>query len=258
MRPCHLAIPACANCADAPCANWPLRRLGAAPPHPALGGDRPPRARTMPRGSARARPGGMTTERHRGPLRVPGQAAARGSRHPGAVRPGGRRRRRRPGPRRRRSAAGSWSRPRCRSAAAARPAGSSWRTTRRRPRRARATSSGWTSAATPCTGSGSRRPRTSPREYYASVTFDRGAKKPLVMLLGRGRHGHRAGRRRAPGRARPPARRPARGLPAPPGPLAHLPRRDRRRRRGRAWSMCSTASTGPSSTSTPCSSRSTR
>ena len=65
-------------------------------------------------------------------------------------------------PPRTRSATRAWSRPRWRSAAAARPAGS--RSPRTRPRRARTPtrSSAWTSAASRSTTCGSSRPRTSP------------------------------------------------------------------------------------------------
>ena len=47
-------------------------------------------------------------------------------------------------------------------------------------------SSAWTSAATRSTRCGSRRRRTSPSEYYASIVFDRSAKRPLVMLSTQG------------------------------------------------------------------------
>ena len=46
-------------------------------------------------------------------------------------------------------------------------------------------------------GSGSSGPRTSPKEYYLSITFDRGEKKPLFMLTTAGRRRHRGGRRAA-------------------------------------------------------------
>ena len=50
------------------------------------------------------------------------------------------------------------------------------------------------------------------KEYYLSLTFDRGAKKALYMFTTRGRRRHRAGRRGESRRARPASRRPARGL----------------------------------------------
>ena len=47
-------------------------------------------------------------------------------------------------------------------------------------------SSAWTSAASPCTRSGSRRASDIAAEYYASIVFDRAAKEPLVMLSTQG------------------------------------------------------------------------
>ena len=47
-------------------------------------------------------------------------------------------------------------------------------------------SSGWTSAASPCTSCGSRARPQIASEYYASVIFDRSAKAPLVMLSTKG------------------------------------------------------------------------
>ena len=55
------------------------------------------------------------------------------------------------------------------------------------------------------------------KEYYLSVTFDRGEKKPLFMFTTEGGDRHRGGRRDDARGARAPARRPARGLPALPG-----------------------------------------
>ena len=93
---------------------------------------------------------------------------------------------RRPSPRPTRSVIPASSRRRCRSAAAARPAASRWRRTASRPRSTRKRSSGWTSRATPSTRCGSRRRRDIASEYYASIVFDRSAKRPLVMLSTQG------------------------------------------------------------------------
>ena len=81
----------------------------------------------------------------------------------------------------------------------------------------------------PVTGSGSRRRRRSQREYYASVTFDRGEKKPLVMLSAAGGidiEEVAADRPEALARLHID---PLIGLPAAPRALAGLPRRHRRR-----------------------------
>ena len=66
------------------------------------------------------------------------------------------------------------------------------------------------------------------KEYYLSITFDRGVKKPLFMFTTQGGMDIEEVAEKTPGRARPPARRPARGLPA----LAGAPADLRRRRRG--------------------------
>ena len=121
-----------------------------------------------------------------GPLRVPGQGALRAVRHsrlggPARGDPGG-------GPRRGRDArpARSSSRPRCSPADAARRAGSS---SRRRPDEAAAAAEAilgldinghvveklWIERASDIAN-----------EYYLSVTFDRGEKKPLFMLTSEG------------------------------------------------------------------------
>ena len=55
------------------------------------------------------------------------------------------------------------------------------------------------------------------KEYYLSITFDRGAKKPLFMLTTQGGVDIEEVAADEPRRARPPPRRPARGLPALPG-----------------------------------------
>ena len=72
------------------------------------------------------------------------------------------------------------------------------------------------------------------KEYYLSLTFDRGAKKALYMFTTRGRRRHRAGRRGEPRGARPAARRPARGLPSVAGAAARLRRRRHRSVRAEA------------------------
>jgi succinyl-CoA synthetase beta subunit len=84
------------------------------------------------------------------------------------------------------------------------------------------------------------------KEYYLSVTFDRGTKQSLFMLTteggveieevaekavavhahDRGRRRDRGGRREEPRCARAAARRPVRGLPAVPGAAPDLRRRD--------------------------------
>ena len=101
---------------------------------------------------------------------------------------------------------------------------------RRRPRPRRRRSSAWTSAASPSTRCGSRRPRHRRRV----LRVDR--LRPLGQgaaghALDQGRDGHRGGRRRGPGRDRPPPRRPAARLPGLPRPPAGLRGRRRRRRR---------------------------
>ena len=137
--------------------------------------------------------------RRRGPLRVPGQGAlpARtGSRSPR----GGSRRRRRGGARGRRGAR----RPRRREGAGAhrRPRQGGRRQARRRPGRRRARRRGEILGLdirghVVRNGSGSSRPREIAQEYYLSVTFDRGARRPLLMFTTRGRRRDRAGRGRA-------------------------------------------------------------
>ena len=142
-------------------------------------------------------------------------------------------RRKRPGRSRRisppRARRGSWSRPRSRPAAGARPAASSWPTarTRRRPRPRR--SSAWTSRATPCTRSWSRRPATSRRSTTCRILLDRAGRTFLSICSVAGRHGDRGSRAHHPEavaqipvnpldgrgpRPRPPRSSPAGGLPA--------------------------------------------
>ena len=104
-----------------------------------------------------------------------------------------------------------------------------------RPRRGRAArrarSSAWTSAASP-----------SHELWIEDASRDRlgvlrlGRVRPLGQgaagdALDQGRHGHRAGGRRGPGRDRHPPRRPAARLPGLPRPPAGLRGRRRRRRR---------------------------
>ena len=150
-----------------------------------------------------------------GPRRPPAQHGRRGRRRRGGDRLPVRR-----------------SRPRCRSAAAARPAASRSPTTARRRGRTRTRSSAWTSGASRSTRSGSRAPREIDAEYYASIIFDRGAKAPLMMLSTKGGMDIEAVAERDPGGDRAPARRPAAGLPGLPRPPARL--RGGRRRRPRA------------------------
>ena len=95
-------------------------------------------------------------------------------------------------------------------------------------------------------------------EYYASIVFDRSAKRPLVMLEYPGRHGHRGGRR-ARSRPRSPActwtRCSASRTSTPAGwrsRPASTPTSSARSAR------CWPGSTTPSSTRRRCSSRSTR
>ena len=181
----------------------------------------------MPRGPRRGPP--QTTRGDVGSLRVPGEAAPRGAGHPGALGRGGRDAG--GGPRGRRAhRRHAWSsRRRCRSAAAARPAASSSPTRPTRPRRTRPTSSGWTSGATRSTGCGSRRPPTSASEYYASVTFDRGAKQPLVMLSAMGGMDIEEVAASSPEALARLHVDPLIGLPGAPRALARLPRGHRRR-----------------------------
>ena len=96
------------------------------------------------------------------------------------------------------------------------------------------------------------------KEYYASVTFDRGAKKPLVMLSAMGGVDIEEVAASQPRRAGAPAHRPADRLPGAPRALARLPRGHRRRGDQRASWTSSSACTPASSPSTPCCSRSTR
>ena len=63
---------------------------------------------------------------------------------------------------------------------------------------ARARSSGSTSAATSSASSGSSSASEIAKEYYLSITFDRGAKQPLFMFTTRGRRRHRGGRGEEP------------------------------------------------------------
>ena len=68
-------------------------------------------------------------------------------------------------------------------------------------------------------------------EYYASIIFDRSAKKPLVMLSTQGGMDIEEVAERDPDAIAKPARRPAARLPGLPRPPAGLRRRRRRRRR---------------------------
>ncbi len=156
--------------------------------------------------------------RSSGPVRVPGQAVLRPLRHPRVARR--RRRHRRRGGRRRptRPATRSWSRPRCRSAAGARPAASSSPTTPTRCASTPGTSSAWTSRATSCKRLWVEHASDIAEEYYASFTLDRSAKKHLLMLSARGRCRDRAGRRREPRRHREAPHRPGRRAVARGGP----------------------------------------
>ena len=113
---------------------------------------------------------------------------------------------------------------------------------RRRGREGRGRSSGWTSAATSCAGSGSRRASDIEREYYLSLTFDRGAKQPLFMFTTEGGVEIEEVAANEPRRARPAARRPARGLPAVAGAAADLRRRRRPTRPSRSRSPRSSGS----------------
>ena len=65
------------------------------------------------------------------------------------------------------------------------------------------------------------------REYYLSVTFDRGEKKALFMLTKEGGIDIEEVATERPDALGEAARRPARRLPALPGAQAHLRRRDR-------------------------------
>ena len=97
------------------------------------------------------------------------------------------------------------------------------------------------------------------KEYYLSLTFDRGAKQPLFMFTTEGGDRHRGGRRDHPGEARPPARRPVRGLPAVAGAAAASTAPASRTRASRSRSSRSSgSSTRRSSRPTRCSARSTR
>ena len=68
-------------------------------------------------------------------------------------------------------------------------------------------------------------------EYYAAVIFDRGAKKPMVMLSRMGGMDVEEIAEKDPDRHGPPARRPAGGLPGLPRPPAGLRAGHRRGRR---------------------------
>ena len=166
-----------------------------------------------------------------GPARVPGQAAVRPPRRarargpPAAHRRGGGRRRRRD------RLSRAWSRPRSRSAAAARPAGS------RSPRTATR------SASTPRRSSGMdirgltvhelwiEDASEIASEYYASVIFDRSAKAPLLMLSTKGGMDIEEVADEDPDAIAAPARRPAARLPGLPRPAAGVRGGRRRRRR---------------------------
>ena len=119
-----------------------------------------------------------------GSLRVPGQAVLRPLRHPGLAGRRGRHGRR--GGRRRPtgSAIRSSSRPRCRSAGAARRAASSSPPTPTRSARTPATSSAWTSRATSSSVVWIEHASDIAEEYYASFTLDRGAKQAPRHALG--------------------------------------------------------------------------
>ena len=136
--------------------------------------------RVVPDGPSFSRP---CVTSSRGSLRTSGQGTLRPLRHPD--RRGPRRAHARRGSSRRprsSAAAASSSRRRCWPAAAARPAASRSPTTRPTRRRRRAASSASTSRATSRAACGSRRRSRSTREYYFSITFDRGAKATLFML----------------------------------------------------------------------------
>ena len=138
-------------------------------------------------------------------------------------------------PRPRRSAAPWSSRRRCRSAAAARPAASSWPRTPARPRPAPRGSSAWTSAATPSSGSGSRQASEIAKEYYALGHLRPRREEAAGHALRRGRRRHRGGRRRTgPRRSRACTSTRSSGFQPYHARWLVLPRRHRRARRSRA------------------------
>ena len=97
------------------------------------------------------------------------------------------------------------------------------------------------------------------KEYYLSITFDRGVKKPLFMFTTQGGVEIEEVAENDPGRARAAARRPARRLPALAGPPPDLRRGRRGPRASRSRSPRSSgSSTTRSSAATRCSARSTR
>ena len=98
-----------------------------------------------------------------------------------------------------------------------------------RARRAR--SSAWTSAGFTVHEVWVEEASDIAAEYYASIVFDRAAKKPLVMLSTQGGMDIEEVAEQRPRRDRPPARRPAARLPGLPRPPARLRGRRRRRRR---------------------------
>ena len=137
---------------------------------------------------ARARPRPLAPAPSRGlgcahgPVRVPGQGPVRRARRPDAARCGrhdpgrGAAHRGRAARRHRRGqGAGQDRRPRQGRRGQARPGPAT------RPQPAPATSSGWTSRATPCTGCWSPSPATSTAEYYVSFLLDRAARSYLAM-----------------------------------------------------------------------------
>ena len=93
---------------------------------------------------------------------------------------------RRPSPRPTRSGIPASSRRRCRSAAAARPAASRSRRTARRPRAHARRSSAWTSSGHTVHEVWIEAASDIASEYYASIVFDRSAKRPLIMLSTQG------------------------------------------------------------------------
>ena len=112
----------------------------------------------------------------------------------------------------------------------------------RRRGEGRARSSGSTSGATSSRRLWIEQASEIAKEYYLSVTFDRGAKQPLLHVHDAGRRRDRGGRRERPRRARAAARRPARGLPAVGRAPARLRRRASTTRRSRSRSRRSSRS----------------
>ena len=153
-----------------------------------------------------------------GPPRVPGQAALRPPRRPGAER-SARDRRGGGGPGRRgarlpvrRQGPGADRRPRQGRRHQGRPELGGGRGARQGDPRA------WTSAATPSTSCGSRRPRTSRPSTTRRSSSTARRKAPLVMLSTQGGMDIEEVAEEQPGRDRPPARRPAARLPGLPRP----------------------------------------